>query len=224
MPLLCHAQRPRDDGEDAQLCALQSNHGILYLCETNSDDRRPYFPWIVWLEVIRVILRHRRCLLKRKTREAVKRCFGLVAMPLGARGHIPYPNRPFARARCDEPAGRLGPYNLRNNAQAADTSALHSPSLQAQIPPPTQCPKRRQSQRSISSRNLQGGPLWKRRQSRPLSQASRNGHLKRSSSAFGWTGQQLFRWSSREILVRIMDEMIALQTARGPNHQQGGLP
>ena len=51
MPLLCHAQRPQDDGEDARLCALQSNHGILYLCEANSDNRRPYFPLIVWLEV-----------------------------------------------------------------------------------------------------------------------------------------------------------------------------
>jgi hypothetical protein len=33
---------------------------------------------------------------------------------------------------------------------------------------------------AFPSRNLQGVPLWKRRHSRPLSQALRNGHLKRS--------------------------------------------
>ena len=32
---------------------------------------------------------------------------------------------------------------------------------------------------AFPSRNLQGGPLWKRRESRPLSQGLRNGHLKR---------------------------------------------
>lgn len=74
------------------------------------------------------------------------------------------------------------------------------------------------------SRNLQGRPLWKRRHSRPLSQALRNGHLKRSLSAFGWTGQRRFRWSSRGILIRIMDKMTAHRKARGASYQQGGFP
>ena len=77
---------------------------------------------------------------------------------------------------------------------------------------------------AFPSRNLQGGQLWKRRHSRPLSQALRNGHLKRSSSAFGWTGQRLFRWSSLGTLVRIMDDMAAHRKARGASHQLGGLP
>ena len=37
------------------------------------------------------------------------------------------------------------------------------------------------------ARDLQGRPLWKRRQSKPLSQSSRNGHLlTRSSSPLQW--------------------------------------
>ncbi|KAL2139928.1 hypothetical protein VTI28DRAFT_4473 [Corynascus sepedonium] len=59
------------------------------------------------------------------------------------------------------------------------------------------------------TRSLQGRPLWKRRRPRPLLQALRNGHSKRSSSAFGWAGQRRFRWSSRRILVRIIDDMNA---------------
>lgn len=60
---------------------------------------------------------------------------------------------------------------------------------------------------TFPSRNLQGVPLWKRRYSSPLSPASRSGHLKRSLSAFWWTGQRRSRWSLRGILVQIMDTM-----------------
>ena len=45
----------------------------------------------------------------------------------------------------------------------------------------------------LPTHNPQGYLLWERRRLRPLLRALRNGHSKRSSSAFGWTGQRRFR-------------------------------